>query len=426
MTILATVPENFSFSLPKTRPEHAVHWDLDPAVVFLNHGSYGAVPRAVREAHEAYRRRMEREPVRFFKVDLENLMDGMRRTLAGFLNCDPAGIAPVANATIALATIIHNTDWKPGDEVVVTDHEYTSGVYELERLAPTTGLRVVTAGIPLPCPGPEAVIESVLSKITARTRMVMISQITSPTSLILPVDEIVKYCRARGIETLVDGTHAPGQIAVDVAAMAPTYYVGSGHKWLSAPKGTGFLWVCPEKREGFRTLVLSSRAQKIRPERPLFLRDFDYMGTDDYTNLIAMKDAIEFMGTLFPGGWDELNQRNHELVLAGREIVARAVAPFYPGKNPAGPAGMIGSMATILLPDACPEMAARPSLYEDALQDALIDQHRIQAPVWRLASTQQRVLRISAQAHNCLNDYERLAEALAFELAREQKVRRTA
>lgn len=414
------------FPLPQGRPDLCVHWDLDPAVTFLNHGSYGAVARPVREAHDAYRRRMEREPVRFFKVDLEHLMDGLRASLGGFLRCDPAGIAPVANATIALCTVLNNTVWKPGDEVIVTDHEYASGLNELHRLATRTGLRVVTAKIPLPCSGPEAILDAVLDQITPRTRMVLISHITSPTSLILPVEQIVWRCRELGIETLVDGTHAPGQIDVNVGRLSPTYYVGSGHKWLSAPKGTGFLYVAPEKRDGFRTLALSSRAAKVRPERSMFLRDFDYMGTDDYTNLLAMKDAIEFLGSLHPGGWDELRRRNHELVMRGRRIVADAVAPFYPGMNPACPESMIGCMATILLPDASPEMAARPTLYDDPLQDALIGTHRVAVPIWRLAATQQRVLRISAQAYNALQDYERLAEALRAELSAERGVRRTA
>ncbi len=405
--------------LPKTRPDLAVHWELDPAVTFLNHGSYGAVPTIVRQAHDAYRRRMEREPVRFFKVDLERLMDGLRKTLGGFLNCDPMCLAPVANATIALSTILVNTPWEAGDEVLVTDHEYTSGINELARIAEKTGIKVVTAKIPMPCPGPEVALDAVLKAITPKTRMVLISHITSPTSLILPVEKIVERCRELGIESLVDGTHAPGQIAVDVSKLAPTYYVGSGHKWLSAPKGTGFMYVAPEKRDGFRTLALSSRAAKIRPDRSLFLRDFDYMGTDDYTNILAMKDAIEFLGGLFPGGWDELRRRNHEMVIRGRQIVSEAVDRFYPGMNPAAPESMIGCMATILLPDASPAMAARPTLYDDALQDALIETHRVAVPIWKLNT--QRVLRISAQAHNCLTDYERLAEALTAELTRERQ-----
>lgn len=406
------------------------HWELDPAVTFLNHGSYGAVPVQVREAHDALRRRMEREPVRFFKVDLERLMDEMRVTLGQFLNADPACLAPVANATIALSTILANTRFEPGDEVLVTDHEYASGINELARMTPRNGVKVVTVQIPLPCSGPEVALQRVLDAITPRTRMVMISHITSPTSLILPVEPVVRRCRELGIDCLVDGTHAPGQIPVDVAALKPTYYVGSGHKWLSAPKGTGFMYVAPEKHEGFRTLALSSRAAKVRPERALFLRDFDYMGTDDYTNLIAIKSAIEVLGSLLPGGWDELRQRNHDMVVRGRRIVADAVAPFYPGMNPACPESMVGTMATILLPDASPAMAMRPTLYDDALQDALIEKHRVAVPIWRLASTQQRVLRISAQVYNRIEDYEILAGALREELALERSVdvgaRRTA
>jgi isopenicillin-N epimerase len=403
----------------RTRSAIASHWELDPAVTFLNHGSYGAVPIPVRQAHDALRRRMEREPVRFFKVDLEHLMDGLRSTLGRFLNTNAMSIAPVANATIALCTILNNTTFAAGDEVIVTDHEYASGLNELSRLSARTGLKIVTVKIPMPCSGPEGVLERVLDAITPRTKMVLISHITSPTSLILPVEQIAWRCRELGIETLIDGTHAPGQIAVDIARINPTYYVGSGHKWLSSPKGTGFMYVAPEKQEGFRTLALSSRAAKIRPDRPLFLRDFDYMGTDDYTNLLAMKDAIEFMGALLPGGWDELRRRNHELVLRGRRIVAEAIADLYPGMNPACPESMVGSMATILLPDAPQEMAGRPTLYDDPLQDALIEKHKAAVPIWRLP-TQQRVLRVSAQVYNQIEDYEILAGALRQELESER------
>ena len=399
-------------------------WCLDPSLTFLNHGSYGCCLREVLEAQTQIRQRMERDPVRFFKVDLENLMDGVRERLGSFLNCDGADLAPVANATIALATILHNTPFREGDEVLVTDHEYSSGTNELDRLGPERGVRVVRARVPFPITGPDQVAQSVLGAVTPRTRLVLISHLTSATSLIFPVEKIVAELNRRGIDVIVDGAHTPGQIPVDIRGINPTYYVCSLHKWVSAPKGTAFMYVRRDRQQDFRTVVLSSRADKVRPERALYLRDFDYMGTADYSGLLAIPTAIDAMASLVPGGWPELMRRNHALVIRARDIVCRAI-----GVNPPAPEGMIGTMASIVLPPADAEFASRPTIYDDPLQDALLDHHRIQVPVWpfggKHGTPSLRLLRISAQIYNWPEQYRKLGDALVQELAAERSYRKT-
>jgi selenocysteine lyase/cysteine desulfurase len=216
------------------------------------------------------------------------------------------------------------------------------------------------------------------------------------------------------VDVLVDGAHSPGQVPVDLTALDPTYFVGSLHKWISAPKGTAFLYVAPHKREGFRPVFLSSRGHKIRPDRALFLRDFDYHGTLDYSGFLVVPEAIAYLGRLLPGGWPELIQRNHELALKGRAIVCEAI-----GCAPAAPDSLIGSMASIILPEAAPEMQSRTTIYDDPLQDNLVHKHGVVTPIWRLASTNQRVVRLSAQAYNTVDQYETLAEALVTELRAE-------
>lgn len=396
------------------------HWSIDPALTFLNHGSYGAVPNAVMKVQSDLRARMERDAVRFYKADLEGLMDGMRAAVSRFVNCPPETIAPMVNATVAIATVLTNIDWRPGDEVLVTDHEYMSGVNELERIVTRRGVRVVKASVPFPARSEDEVVRSLERAITPRTRFMMISWITSATSLIFPIKRIIDLAKSRGIEILVDGTHAPGQIPVDLSALDPDYFVGSFHKWVSAPKGTGFLYV-PTRRQtmgsGFRPVCLSSRAHKVRPERPLFLRDFDYMGTDDYTAILSVPSAIEFMGSLLPGGWDALMRSNHDLVMKGQAIVCEAL-----GMKPTAPESMTGTMATIILPD--PPATARPTKYDDALQDALLDNHGCVVPIWQFQiagrPAPSRVLRISAQVYNTLEEYHKLADAVKAELARER------
>jgi len=393
-------------------------WGLDPTLTFLNHGSYGALLHPVSQAQAAYRERLERDPVRFFKVDLEGLLDGVRERLGGFLNCRPADLAPVANATIALCTILKNTPLKAGDEILITDHEYQSLINELGRVCEQTGARVVVAKIPFPIASPEVVTERFMSAVTPRTRIAFISHITSASSLIFPVAGIVREFNRRGIDLVVDGAHAPGQIPVDVGGLNPAYYIGSGHKWLGAPKGSGFMYVRADKQASFRALWLSSRVHKVRPERAMYLRDYDYFGTGDYSPILSMPQAIESAGSLLPGGWPALMRANHELAVIGRGVVARAL-----GVEPASPESMMGSMATVPLPDPDSSLAARPTCYDDPLQDALYERHRIVVPIWRLGD--QRVVRLSAYLYNSPEQYEQLASALVDELARERSLRAT-
>jgi len=396
-------------------------WPLDPSLVFLNHGSYGSVLRPVLQAQSAIRERMERDPVRFFKVDLEPLTDGVRDRLGAFLNCRPGDLALVANATVAICTILNAADLAPGDEVLVTDHEYTSVTNELARICARTGATLVTATIPFPVRDSDEILARYLACVTPRTRLAIVPHITSATSVIFPAAAIVRALNELGIDSLVDGAHAPGQVPLDVGAIHATYYVGSGHKWLGAPKGTGFMHVRPDRQARLRSLALSSRAHKVRPERPLFLRDFDYSGTNDYTPTLSLPTALEATGSLLPGGWPALMRANHDLIMRGRRVLCAALAIEAPT-----PEALVGTMATLPLPDPAPHLMDRATAYDDALQDALYERHRIVAPIWRWGPQNRRVVRISAFLYNRVEQYEMLALALREELGREQTVRATA
>lgn len=423
-TMTTQTPANSAERLvfPKTLASDQ-HWSLDPSLTFLNHGSYGSVPKAALKAQAALRERVERDPVRFYKSDLEGLLDDMRVKLGAFVNCRPGDLAPCANATYGLCHILSSTPLQAGDEVLITDHEYQSLSNELERICARTGAKVVKAVIPFPIQSPEQVVEAFMGAVTNRTKIAFISHITSGTSLVFPVAAIVREFNTRGIDIVVDGAHSPGQIPVDIAALKPTYFVGSGHKWISAPKGTGFVYVRPDKQAQFRPVCLSSRANKIRPERPLFLRDFDYQGTDDYSATLTIPHSIAAMGGMLPGGWPALLRSNHELAMAGRKVVCDLLGRF--GVTPPCPESMVGTMATLLIPEPAPELLTRPTAYDDALQDELFNNHRIVVPIWRL-NDNRRVVRLSAQVYNSLDQYEKLGHALAEELGREQRLRATA
>lgn len=408
-------------------------WPLDPSLTFLNHGSYGATPVSVQSVQTEFRSRMERDPVRFYKADLEGLMDGLRRSLASFLNCRADDIAPMPNATAALCTILRNCGLKAGDEVLITDHEYQSLLNELERICAETGARVVKAEIPLPITDPQNVVDRFLASITPRTRIAFISHVTSATSIVMPVAPIVKEFNRRGIDIVVDGAHSPGQIPVDLAGLAPTFFVGSGHKWLCGPKGTGFIVVRADRQATFRPLALSSRAAKVRPDRSRFLRDFDYQGTDDYSGLLSIPAAIDCLGSMLPGGWPELMRRNHMLALeAGRRVAAAL------GAEPLCPPSMTGCMVTLRLPEVPESLRGRPTRYDDALQDALLERHGVICPIWRLnaapwsaspsglreatpppAGQGWRVVRLSAHLYNTPEQYTLAGDVLTEELRRE-------
>lgn len=399
---------------------------LDPAVCFLNHGSFGACPREVLAAQQRLRDRMEAEPIKFFVEDYERLVDEARRALAGFVKCDWRDLAPIPNATVAVATVLDNlvdSGWiSPGDELLINEHEYPACQNSFRRAARRAGAKVVTTAIPFPCPGPSAVIDAVLSKVTGKTRVALLSHVTSPTGMVLPVDKLVPELESRGVRTLVDGAHAPGMVAtLDLTELNPSYYTANCHKWICSPKGSAFLYVRRDLQEGeggFRPLALSNNAEKPKAGRSQFLTEFDYVGTSDYTAFLSIPEAIRVMGGMLPGGWPEVMAHNHALCLRGRDIVCAEL-----GIAPPAPDEMIGSISTMILPEhpaaLREKLMKRRSVYHDAIQDRMLANHRIQAPFWGLAGKPERFVRISAQVYNTPAQYEYLARAIKEELAKE-------
>ena len=382
------------------------HWLLDPEVRFLNHGSFGACPRPVLEAQREYRERMEREPVLFLARELEGLIDGARGELAAFVGADPADIVPVANATTAVSAVLRSLALDAGDELLVTSHGYNACRNALEYVARERGARVVVAPVPFPIRSADEVLESVLARVTPRTVLALLDHITSPTGLVFPIERLVPELRERGVESLVDGAHAPGMLALDLAALDPAFYTGNCHKWLCAPKGAAFLYVRRGLQQRVRPVVISHGANSKRTDRSRFRLEFDWIGTDDPTAFLCVPHALRFVGSLFPGGWPEVHRRNHELVLRGRALLLETLAIPAPA-----PEDMLGSLASVPLPD--PAAAGSGHFDVDPLQRWLFEQQRIEVPVFHWPDPVLRILRISAQVYNELAEYEALAAALA-------------
>jgi isopenicillin-N epimerase len=384
----------------------AERWMLDPAVSFLNHGSFGACPLPILETQQRWRARMERQPVQFFVRDLQSLLDAARADLAAFLGVDPQDLAFVPNATAGVNAVLRSLHFGPDDELLTTDHAYNACRNSLDFVAARAGACVVVANIPFPIDSAERVIEAVVGCVTSRTRIALLDHVTSPTGLVLPIQRVVSTLSECGVDTLIDGAHAPGMLPLNVCDVGATYYTGNCHKWLCAPKGAGFLYVRRDRQPSIRPIAISHGANAPPGGRSRFLREFDWTGTDDPTPYLCVPDAIRFMGGLLPSGWAELMQRNRALALEARRTICARL-----GVLPPCPDAMIGALAVIPIADGSPEPPSSP-LYLDPLQDELLARYGIEVPVIPWPAPPKRLVRISAQIYNVPSQYERLADAL--------------
>jgi len=380
---------------------------LDREIIFLNHGSFGSCPRPVLEYQQDIRERLERQPVQFFVRDLEELLDEAREALAGFLGARPHDLVFVPNATAGINTVLRSLKFKRGDELLVANHEYNACRNALDFVASRANARVVVATIPFPLRSLEEIVDAVLSRVTSRTRLALLDHVTSQTGLILPIERLVCELDRRGVDTLVDGAHAPGMLPLNLRQIGAAYYTGNCHKWLCAPKGAGFLCVRGDRQKSIRPLAISHGANSPRTDRSRFLIEFGWNGTWDPSAFLSVPEALRFVGSLLPGGWSEVMKRNRQLVLAGRRTLCDALGIETPC-----PDSFIGSLASVPLPDAPKQKAPLSPLYADPLQDKLLSKHGIEVPVIPWPAPPRRLLRISAQLYNSLPQYERLGEAL--------------
>ncbi len=390
----------------------ASHWTLEPGLDFLNHGSFGATPREVLADQQAWRQQMETEPVRFFGREAEGALDAARGALAEFVGADADDLAFVPNATTGVNTVLRSLALKPGDELLTTDHEYNAVRNAMDAVATAASARVVTVPIAYPGTTPEAVVAALLERVTPRTRLAVLDHVTSATALVLPVREVAAALAAHGIDTLIDGAHAPGMLPLAIEQLGAAYYAGNLHKWVCAPKGAAFLWVRRDRQAGVRPLVISHGANAPRTDRTRFRLEFDWTGTADLTAYLAVPAALRFSAALLPGGWGALRGRNHDLALAGRDLLCTALGTPTPVSDV-----MIGSMASVPLPQVTtPGSVQGVDLYADPVHAALVE-HGFQVMVtpwpqrpdggpWR------RLVRISAAAYNDLEQFRRLASVL--------------
>ena len=371
-------------------------WCLDPSVTYLNHGSFGACPSAVLEAQSSLRMEMEREPVDFLLAILPARLDVAREALAAFVGAAPEDLVFVPNATAGVNAVLRSLSLAPGDELLLTNHTYAACRKTVDYVAAHAGARVVVAQVPFPCRDDEEIVFSVLKCVSPRTRLALLDHVTSPTALVLPIARLVNELRARGVDTLVDGAHAPGMVPLRLEELGAAYYTGNAHKWLCAPKGAAFLHVRREHQAQLHPNVISHGYTAG------FQAEFDWPGTFDPTPWLCVPEALRFIGGLLPAGWPQVMAVNRDLTLKARALLLESS-----GLEAPCPDAMIGSMASIPLPPAARGAPAHG--LDCAGLHAWFRERQVET--W-LHPHPLPLLRISAQLYNDLDQFKRLATLL--------------
>jgi len=373
-------------SAAELRPEYL----LDPGIAFLNHGSFGACPRPVFERYQAWQRELEHEPVDFLARRLPELLDGAREALAGYLGCHAEDLAFVPNATTGVNLAARSLDLRAGDEVLASGLEYGACDLAWEWVCRRVGARYVRAPIPLPLRDSNALVDALLARASGRTRAIFVSHVASTTALVLPVDEIVDRAHALGLVTVVDGAHAPAHVPLNLSKLDADFYSGNAHKWLSAPKGAGFLHVRPEHQERVDAAIVSWGYTEGRT----FLQRIESQGTRDPAAWLTVPDAIAFQAER---DWDDVRDRCRRLAREARRELCDLLQT-----EALAPDAMLAQMAAVRLPRPAPDLSER-----------LFTRHRIEIPV---EGDEDDLLRLSVAAYTTREDIDRLLSALAREL----------
>lgn len=378
-------------------------WLLDPKVTFLNHGSFGSCPRPVVEAQRRWQELLERQPVRFLVRDLEGFLDEARATLARFVGAQPDNLVFVPNATTGVNTVLRSLTAQPGDEWLVTDQAYNASRNALDAAAARAGAAVRVASVPFPLGSEEDCVQPVLAAVTPRTTLALLDHVSSQTGLVWPIARLVRALADRGVDTLVDGAHAPGMVPLELEKLGAAYYTGNCHKWICAPKGAAFLHVRADRQERIRPLAISHGANSRRQDRSRFQLEFGWTGTWDPSACLAVEAALGAMAALHPDGWPALMRANHELAVAARILLCEAL-----DVAPPCPEDMLGALASVPLPDGARLRPPCAPLFLDPLQD-ILQAHNFEVPVIPWPAWPRRLIRISAQVYNSLPQYRRLA-----------------
>ncbi len=379
--------------------ELAAQWRLEPGVTYLNHGSFGPAPESVLAVRRSWFERLERQPMDVLTRKLVPALEEARQSLAQLVHCSADDLVLTDNATVAMNVVAHNVSLEPGDEVLLTDHEYGAVQRLWQRRCQQAGAHLVVCRLPLPFTDAHGVVQCVLDAVTPRTRLAVFSHVTSPTAVVLPAGQLCDALRSQNVLTCIDGPHALAMRHIDLAALNCDYYCASCHKWLCAPFGTGFLYVSPARQQNVQPLVISwGRTPEGCP--PSWRDEFYWWGTRDPSAWLSLPAAVAFLSLV---GWDRFRGRTHAMAQYARHRIEQltGLAALVPDSDE-----WYGSMIALPL----------PAVDAAALQQTLWREHRIEVPIieWQSADSQAyRLVRPSCHLYTTPEDIDRLCAALA-------------
>jgi|TARA_Y100000294_G_scaffold46670_1_gene43313 isopenicillin-N epimerase len=365
---------------------------LDPDITFLNHGSYGACSKPVFKEYQDWQQKLENQPVQFMTNQVYSAMEKSRESMSQFVGCDEKELVFFQNPTTAVTNVIYNLDLKPGDEVLMSNHEYGALVRAWKMWGKKTGVKIIQQDISMPVTTEENFIEDFWTGVTDQTKVIFLSHITSSTALIFPIEKIIKLAKEQNILTIIDGAHVPAHIPLNIHELGCDFYTGACHKWLCAPKGSSFLFVKKEHQDWIKPVVVSWGKDGDDPTPSEFIQNFQWQGTRDMSAFLTIPTAINFYikeikpyqaacKKIIQDTYSEFSSvLNTEPISAGREWLAQLVAHPLPKNIPSN------------------------------LKKRLWEEYQIEIPVFEWNG--QEFVRVSIQIYNTQKDVDLLMSAL--------------
>ncbi len=379
-------------------PDLKKYFLLDPHVIFLNHGSFGATPAPVFEEYQRWQRALENQPVKFLGRELYDRLRSAREALGKYLHAPADDLVFLPNATFAVNLVSRSLDLQAGDEVLISNHEYGACEKAWQFQAEKTGLVVKKAIIPLPLPSAEEILEIIWREVSKNTRIIFLSQISSPTAIQLPIREICQKAQGEGLLVFIDGAHAPGQIDLDLAGLGADFYTGNCHKWLMAPKGSAFLYTKPNRQSLLKPLVISWGWGEDSPiqTNSRYLRELEFWGTKDPAAYLSVPSALKFMED---HAWDQVRIQCRKMLSGAlKEIGSLTGMPSIYGEN----GDNFIQLGAAELP---------PGLPAGKFQNWLYDEYAIEIPI--IPWEGRWLIRLSVQGYNSQGELDQLIAALA-------------
>ena len=368
---------------------------LDPDIIHLNHGSYGATPKPIFNSLVDWQKKLEKNPTKHLGYDIYTHLERSRDYLAKYINCHKDDVAFFPNPSTALNTAIKSIDIKKGDEILSTNHEYGALDRTWNVICKNTGAKYIKQPILLPLSSKEDFLDSFIKGITQKTKIIFFSHITSSTGLIFPAEEICKIAKEKNIICIVDGAHVPGHINLNIKKLDPDIYTGACHKWMCSPKGTAFLYVKKELQKIIMPLVISWGYDSDTPSHSQFLDYMQWQGTNDLSSYLTIPDTIKFLKKY---EWTTIAEECKKLNIWARDEINTLL-----------------KIKAISTPEFLGQMSSISIKSNDIIQDQInfYLKYKIQIPFIKWHD--REFIRISIQAYNSKEDIVTLLEALKKE-----------